>query len=75
MLNIHHNFLMLFTSVNPPNAPKTIKIIEKIPVKRMGQPEDIAHAAPYLLDDRFSFIIGQTLYVCGGMTVGLRNAS
>jgi uncharacterized protein len=32
----------LFTSGNPPNAPKTIKIIENIPVKRMGQPEDIA---------------------------------
>jgi len=65
----------LFTSGNPPNAPKTIKIIENIPVKRMGQPEDIAHAAAYLLDDRSSFTTGQTLYVCGGMTVGLSNAS
>ena len=65
----------LFTSGNPPNAPKTIKIIESIPVKRMGQPEDIAHAAAYLLDDRSSFTTGQTLYVCGGMTVGLSNAS
>jgi NAD(P)-dependent dehydrogenase (short-subunit alcohol dehydrogenase family) len=65
----------LFTSGNPPNAPKTIKIIENIPVKRMGQPEDIAHAAAYLLDERSSFTTGQTLYVCGGMTVGLSNAS
>jgi NAD(P)-dependent dehydrogenase (short-subunit alcohol dehydrogenase family) len=65
----------LFTSGNPPNAPKTIKIIENIPVKRMGQPEDIAHAAAYLIDDRSSFTTGQTLYVCGGMTVGLSNAS
>ncbi|MBU3624307.1 SDR family oxidoreductase [Polynucleobacter sp. AP-Latsch-80-C2] len=65
----------LFTSGNPPGAPKTIKIIESIPVKRMGQPEDIAHAAAYLMDDRASFVTGQTLYVCGGMTVGLSNAS
>jgi NAD(P)-dependent dehydrogenase (short-subunit alcohol dehydrogenase family) len=65
----------LFTSGNPPNAPKTIKIIESIPVKRMGEPEDIAHAAAYLMDDRAGFITGQTLYVCGGMTVGLSNAS
>jgi NAD(P)-dependent dehydrogenase (short-subunit alcohol dehydrogenase family) len=65
----------LFTSGNPPNAPKTIKIVESIPVKRMGQPEDIAHAAAYLMDDRSSFTTGQTLYVCGGMTVGLSNAS
>jgi NAD(P)-dependent dehydrogenase (short-subunit alcohol dehydrogenase family) len=41
----------------------------------MGQPEDIAHAAAYLLDDRSSFTTGQTLYVCGGITVGLSNAS
>jgi NAD(P)-dependent dehydrogenase (short-subunit alcohol dehydrogenase family) len=65
----------LFTSGNPPGAPKTIKIIESIPVKRMGQPEDIAHAAAYLMDERASFITGQTLYVCGGITVGLSNAS
>ncbi|MBJ7379836.1 MAG: SDR family oxidoreductase [Polynucleobacter sp.] len=65
----------LFTSGNPPGAPKTIKIIENIPVKRMGQPEDIAHTAAYLLDDRTSFVTGQMLYVCGGMTVGLSNAS
>lgn len=65
----------LFTSGNPPGAPKTIKIIENIPVKRMGEPEDIAHAAAYLMDDRAGFVTGQTLYVCGGMTVGLSNAS
>ncbi len=61
----------LFTSGNPPGAPKTVKIIESIPVKRMGQPEDIAHAVASLLDDRAGFITGQVLYVCGGMTVGL----
>ena len=61
----------LFKSGNPPNDPKTIKIVQNIPVKRMGQPEDIAHAAASLLDDRAGFITGQVLYVCGGMTVGL----
>ncbi len=61
----------LFTSGNPPDAPKTKRIVEAIPVKRMGQPEDIAHAVASLLDDRSGFITGQVLYVCGGMTVGL----
>lgn len=65
----------LFTSGNPPDAPKTIKIIENIPVKRMGQPEDVAHAVASLLDDRAGFITGQVLYICGGMTVGLSNAA
>lgn len=61
----------LFISGNPPDSPKTKKILESIPVKRMGEPEDIAHAVASLLDDRAGFITGQVLYVCGGMTVGL----
>lgn len=64
----------LFTSGNPPDAPKTIKILQSIPVQRMGQPEDVAHAVASLLDDRAGFITGQIHYVCGGMTVGLSNA-
>lgn len=65
----------LFISGNPPDAPKTKRIVEAIPVKRMGQPEDIAHAVASLLDDRAGFITGQVLYVCGGMTVGLGNVA
>jgi NAD(P)-dependent dehydrogenase (short-subunit alcohol dehydrogenase family) len=65
----------LFTSGNPPEDPKTIKIIHNIPVHRMGQPEDVAHAVASLLDDRAGFITGQIHFVCGGMTVGLSNAT
>ncbi len=65
----------LFTSGNPPGHPKTIKIIQNIPVQRMGQPADVAHAVASLLDDRAGFITGQIHFVCGGMTVGLSNAS
>jgi len=57
------------------NDPKTIKIIQNIPVQRMGQPEDVAHAVASLLDDRAGFITGQIHFVCGGMTVGLSNAT
>ena len=45
-----------------------------IPVRRMGEPEDVAHAVAYLLDRRSGFVTGQTLYVCGGMTVGAAGA-
>jgi NAD(P)-dependent dehydrogenase (short-subunit alcohol dehydrogenase family) len=61
----------LFVSGNPPDSPKTKKILESIPLKRMGEPKDIAHAVASLLDDRAGFITGQVLYVCGGLTVGL----
>jgi NAD(P)-dependent dehydrogenase (short-subunit alcohol dehydrogenase family) len=61
----------LFDRANPPDAPRTRAIVEAVPVRRMGTPEDIAHAAAYLLDARSGFVTGQVLYVCGGMTVGV----
>jgi NAD(P)-dependent dehydrogenase (short-subunit alcohol dehydrogenase family) len=61
----------LFHRANPHNSPKTRAIIEGIPVRRLGTPEDIAHAAAFLLDHRAGFVTGQVVYVCGGMTVGL----
>lgn len=61
----------LFDRANPPDAPRTRAIIDAVPVKRVGTPDDIAHAASYLLDARSGFVTGQILYVCGGMTVGV----
>ena len=61
----------LFHRVNPADSPLTKAIIDGVPVKRLGKPEDIAHAAAFLLDERAGFVTGQVLYVCGGMTVGL----
>jgi 3-oxoacyl-[acyl-carrier protein] reductase len=64
----------LFERANPPGSPQTKAIIDAVPVGRMGEPEDVAHAVAYLLDDRSGFVTGQTLYVCGGMTVGAAGA-
>ena len=61
----------LFRQVNPPDSPRTQAIIEGIPVKRMGTPDDVAHGVAGFVDPRAGFITGQVLYVCGGMTVGL----
>lgn len=61
----------LFRSANPHNSPRTRAIIEGVPVRRLGQPEDIAHAVEFFLSDEASFVTGQVLYVCGGMTVGV----
>jgi 3-oxoacyl-[acyl-carrier protein] reductase len=60
----------LFDRANPPDSPRTRAIIEAIPVGRVGAPEDVANAVAFLLDARSGFVTGQTLYVCGGMTVG-----
>ena len=59
----------LFKQANPPNMPRTQEIIGTIPVGRLGEPEDIAQAAAFFMDERSSFINGQTLFVCGGISL------
>ncbi|MDP2717195.1 MAG: SDR family NAD(P)-dependent oxidoreductase [Candidatus Micrarchaeota archaeon] len=40
-----------------------------IPAKRIGKPQDIAHAAAYLCGDASAYVTGQVLVVDGGMTI------
>ena len=40
---------------------------EKIPLKRAGQPEDVANLVVFLGSDMSSYISGQVINVCGGM--------
>ena len=61
----------LFMAANPKDSPKTQAIIDGVPLKRMGQPEDVANLAAFLASDEASFITGQTIFICGGITVGL----
>ncbi|MBM4223067.1 MAG: SDR family oxidoreductase [Gammaproteobacteria bacterium] len=46
------------------------KMLESIPQKRFGSPEDIAFACEMLADRRASYITGQTIHVNGGLFVG-----
>ncbi|GHV28422.1 3-oxoacyl-ACP reductase [Spirochaetia bacterium] len=43
------------------------KMIEHIPLKRIGQPADVAEAALFLASDASAYITGQVLAVDGGM--------
>ena len=38
-------------------------------MKRVGTPDDIAHAVRFLLSTESGYITGQTLFVCGGTGV------
>jgi acetoacetyl-CoA reductase len=50
---------------------ETLKaIVERIPVKRLGHPEEIARAILFLADEESGFITGETLAVNGGMHMG-----
>ena len=45
------------------------ELLKLIPYKRIGEPEDIARAAVWLVSDEADYITGTSLYVDGGMTL------
>jgi 3-oxoacyl-[acyl-carrier protein] reductase len=45
-------------------------MVERTPLGRMGQPEDIANAYAWLASDQASFVTGHCLSVDGGVVVG-----
>ena len=59
-----------FWQNNLPESPYTKTLMASVPVGRMGTPEDVANAVSFFCDERASFVTGQTLFVCGGVTVG-----
>ncbi len=60
----------LFREGNAPDAPETLTLISSIPLGRIGEPDDVANAVAFFMDARSGFVTGQTLYVCGGLSVG-----
>lgn len=46
-------------------------ILNDVPLRRMGKPEDVANLVSFLACDDSSFITGQSIFICGGITAGL----
>ena len=46
-------------------------VIERTPAGRLGRPEDVANVVSFLASPETGFITGQTIYVDGGLSVGI----
>ncbi len=45
------------------------KFIERIPLGKMGEPEDVANAVKFLMDDSSSYITGELIGINGGFSL------
>lgn len=45
------------------------KVMEAIPLKRLGEVEDIAETAAFLVSDKAAYITGQTIQIDGGLGI------
>jgi len=51
------------------NEKQRAAILDRVPAKRLGVPEDVASAVVFLASDEAGYVTGQTLHVNGGMVM------
>ena len=60
----------MFEEILPAAGAKMAAAMKQVPVGRFGTPSDVARAVTFFTDPKASFVTGQTLFVCGGTSVG-----
>jgi len=45
------------------------RLMDTIPYNRIGEPEDVARLAAWLASDESDYVVGQSIYIDGGMTL------
>ena len=60
----------MFRSIVAKDSEREKALAAAIPVKRLGRSDDVARAVMFFCDRANGFVTGQTLYVCGGASVG-----
>jgi len=60
----------MFTDVVPEESEQANRIAASLPRRRLGTAADVARATWFFLDPDNDWITGQTLFVCGGASLG-----
>jgi NAD(P)-dependent dehydrogenase (short-subunit alcohol dehydrogenase family) len=60
----------MFHAVVPKGSDREKALASAIPVQRLGRPDDVARAVMFFCERDNGFVTGQTLYVCGGASLG-----
>ncbi len=60
----------LYRNNNPMSQEEEQTLVARIPVRRLGLPEDIAGTIAFFLSQDARFVTGQVLYACGGLSIG-----
>jgi 3-oxoacyl-[acyl-carrier protein] reductase len=60
----------MFHEIVPAGSEREAALAAAIPVKRLGRPEDVVNAVMFFAAPESSFVTGQTLFVCGGSSIG-----
>ena len=60
----------MFHDVIDAGSERERALAASMPVRRLGEADDVARAVRFFADPANSFITGQVLYVCGGSSVG-----
>ena len=60
----------LYLRNNPMSPEARERFAAQIPLGRVGTPEEIAGVVSFFLSEDAAFITGQTLFVCGGLSIG-----
>ncbi len=59
-----------FWGIIEKDSPQQEALAKRIPVGRLGTVQDVTNAFLFFCNPENSFVTGQTLYVCGGASVG-----
>lgn len=60
----------MFDAIIPKDSELSARVAGRVPVGRLGKPSDISRAVEFFLSPDAGFVTGQTLFVCGGTSVG-----